>query len=106
MAENENKIIWPFHPDFVSWNRLKMLRKMKQVRQVDLAAACDVSFPTLYFLENGAERRVSQEIKKRIADFFQVDVSDIFPAMMSGEKIVETAERVPMRPFEKRVRQK
>ena len=82
MAKAEEKIIWPFHPDFISWNRLKMLRRMRKVRQVDLAAACDVSFPTLYFLENGAEKRVSHEIKKQIADFFhqRIEHYDLEPA--------------------------
>jgi len=90
----KNKIQWPDHPDFVRWNRLKLLRKIRGVRQVDLAAACDVSFPTLYFIENGAEKRVSDKTKEKIAVFFDVPMSEIFPAEVQGMTIIETGEKL------------
>ena len=98
--EKKAQMKWKFVPGFIRWNRLKMLRKLHEMRQIDLASACDVSVTSIFFLETGGENRVSVEIKEQIADFFKIPVSEIFPAEMQGDKVIATGERIKMQPFD------
>jgi len=100
--EEKAQIKWKFVPDFIKWNRLKMFRMLRKMRQIDLASACNVSVTSIFFLETGGEDRVSMEIKGKIADFFGIPVSEIFPAAMQGDQVIATGERVKMQPFEGR----
>jgi|GEM_PF-1963699 len=80
------KIKWQPVPDMIGWNRLKSLRENRGVSQPQLAVGANVAVTTIYFLENGFEERIGEAVKKRIADFFEVDVEDIFPAQMVGDE--------------------
>ncbi|MBU5669575.1 helix-turn-helix transcriptional regulator [Peptoniphilus sp. MSJ-1] len=57
--------------------RLKQLRLEKGMSQSELSKAVGVSPKYISFLENG-ERTPSLRIAKRIADFFRVQIEDIF----------------------------
>jgi len=80
------KLKWASVPDRIGWNRLKSLRKIQGLTQTQVAAAAGVSITTIYYLELGYEERATDELKKKIADFFQVDVEDIFPVEMVGNR--------------------
>jgi len=83
------KIKWDPAPDFLVWNRIKSLRKKRGLNQVQVAAGADISINTLWMIEQGYDKRTTDETKQKIADFFKCDVSDIFPAEMIGNKSKE-----------------
>lgn len=51
--------------------KLKTLRKQKNLTQVELAAKIDVSFAIIGQIESGA-RNPSKEVARKLADFFNV----------------------------------
>lgn len=51
--------------------KLKFLRKQKNLTQVELAAKVDVSFAIIGQIESGA-RNPSKEVARRLAEFFNV----------------------------------
>lgn len=56
--------------------KLKFLRKQKNITQVELASAIDVSFAIIGQIESGA-RNPSKEVAKKLADYFNVAL-DVF----------------------------
>lgn len=51
--------------------KLKFLRKQKNITQIELASAIDVSFAIIGQIESGA-RNPSKEVAKKLADYFNV----------------------------------
>ena len=80
------RLKWKKIPGGVGWNKIYSLRKAKGLSQAELAVGVGVSITTIYYLELGYEERTTDEVKKRIAEFFDVDVDDIFPAEMLGNE--------------------
>lgn len=78
------KIKWEKVPDFLVWNKVKALRKKKGLKQLHVAAGADVSISTVWAIESGYEKKVTDQTKQKIAGFFKCNVSDIFPAEMIG----------------------
>lgn len=58
---------------------LKEKRKERGLRLVDLAEKSGVSITWIWTLEQGYERGVSREIKKRIAGALDSSLEEIFP---------------------------
>lgn len=58
-------------------NRIEELRKMKGVRQEELAKAMEVSRQTISSLENG-RYNPSIMLAHRIARFFEMTIEDVF----------------------------
>lgn len=56
--------------------KLKFLRKQKNITQIELASAIDVSFAIIGQIESGA-RNPSKEVAKKLADYFNVAL-DVF----------------------------
>lgn len=56
--------------------KLKFLRKQKNITQVELAAAIDISFAIIGQIESGA-RNPSKEVAKKLSDYFNVPL-DVF----------------------------
>jgi len=80
------KLTWDPVPAMVAWNRLKSLRKSRGLSQLQVAAGAGVSITQIYFLELGHETRTTEKTKQKIASFFDVDVYDLFPCEMIGNK--------------------
>ncbi len=80
------KIKWNPVPDMIGWNKLKALRKDRDLTQLQVAAGAGVSIACLYYLEAGFESRVREKTKKKLARFFEADVDDIFPVEMIGNE--------------------
>lgn len=80
------KIRWQKVPDRLVWNKIKSLRKEKNLKQAQVAVSADISITTLWMIEQGYEKKTSDETKQKLADFFECDVKDIFPAEMIGNK--------------------
>jgi transcriptional regulator with XRE-family HTH domain len=80
------KIKWDPVPAFVGWNRVKSLRKFRGLSQAEVAVGADVSVVTLYSLEMGYEERTTDEVKKKLTKFFDVDLDDLFPVEMVGNQ--------------------
>ncbi|MBA7614660.1 hypothetical protein ES703_21929 [subsurface metagenome] len=80
------KINWEKVPDFLIWNKVKTLRLERKFKQIKVAAGADISISTLWMIESGYEKKVTDETKKKLAKFFKCDVDDIFPAEMIGNK--------------------
>jgi transcriptional regulator with XRE-family HTH domain len=59
-------------------DKVKELRKKKGLRQIDLAKRANVSLTWLWVLENGFHERVSNKIKKRIADILDSSIDELF----------------------------
>jgi len=59
-------------------SKMKVLRKQKGLRQLDLAKKADVSLTWIWALENGFDGRVSIEVKKRVASALDSDVKKVF----------------------------
>lgn len=57
---------------------LKTLRKKQRLRQIDLANMCNISLTWLWVLENGFHKRVSIDVKKRVADALDSSVEELF----------------------------
>jgi len=77
---------WEKAPNRLVWNKVKSLRKKKKLKQAQVAVGADISITTLWMVEQGYEKKTSDETKQKLADFFECDVSDIFPAEMIGNK--------------------
>lgn len=58
-------------------NRLEELRKLRGIKQEDLAAALEVSRQTIGSLENG-RYNPSIMLAFKIARYFQMNIEDIF----------------------------
>ena len=58
-------------------NRLEELRKLRGIKQEDLAAALEVSRQTIRCLENG-RYNPSIMLAFKIARYFQMSIEDIF----------------------------
>ena len=58
-------------------NRLEELRKLRGIKQEDLAAALEVSRQTIGYLENG-RYNPSIMLAFKIARYFQMSIEDIF----------------------------
>ena len=58
-------------------NRIKALRKEKQLRQEDLARIMEVSRQTIVAIEND-KYDPSLELAMKLSKFFEVSVNDIF----------------------------
>jgi len=78
------KIDWGQVPSIIGWNKIKTLRKNRELTQTQLAAGASLSMAIIYQLELGFEERVTMKTKKKIAKFFGCDVDDLFPAEMIG----------------------
>jgi DNA-binding XRE family transcriptional regulator len=66
------------------WNKVKTLRKKRNLTQPQVAVGAGIGVTTLWMIESGYDAKISPEIKKKIADYFNCEVSDIFPAEMYG----------------------
>lgn len=71
-------------PDFIVWNRLKVLRHSRELTQIEVAAGAGISLTTLWYLEQGFDKKATQETKEKLAKFFDVKMSDIFPVEVTG----------------------
>jgi transcriptional regulator with XRE-family HTH domain len=80
------KIKWKPVPPMVGWNRIKALRKLKGLNQIQVAASAGISIATLYNIEHGYEETTTAETKEKLAKFFECDIDDIFPAQMIGNE--------------------
>jgi DNA-binding XRE family transcriptional regulator len=78
------KMKWDPVPDMIGWNKIKALREARGLSQAEVAVGAGVAVTTVYFLEMGYEKKTTEEVKKKIADFFKCDGDDIFPAEMIG----------------------
>ena len=67
-------------------NRLEELRRLRGIKQEDLAAALEVSRQTIGSLENG-RYNPSIMLAFKIARYFQMSIEDIF--IYEGEKADE-----------------
>ena len=77
---------WEKVPGRLGWNKVKSLRKKKKLKQAQVAVGADISITTLWMIEQGYEKKTIDETKQKLADFFECDVDDIFPAEMIGNK--------------------
>jgi DNA-binding XRE family transcriptional regulator len=77
-------IDWPKVPGFEVWNRAKVLRKMRGLTQLEVAAGAGISVFTLWSIEAGFDERTSCEVKEKLARFFECAVEEIFPVEMVG----------------------
>jgi len=68
------------------WNRLKTLRKEKNLTQLEVAKGTGLSLTWIAYAEKGFDDNISDHAKQKIADFFQADVDDIFPTEMIGNQ--------------------
>lgn len=59
-------------------NKLRQVRRMKDVTQKELADAMGVSRQTIIAIEKGYIKRTSDELMLNIANYFGVGVGDIF----------------------------
>ncbi|MBD3203709.1 hypothetical protein GF327_05400 [Candidatus Woesearchaeota archaeon] len=84
--KDTKQINWPQVSHHEKWNRVKTLRKMKNLPQIAVCEGADISITTLWFIEQGYDKKTRYETKKKIADFFQVKVYDLFPAQMIGNR--------------------
>ena len=80
------KIDWEQWPSFIVWNKIKRLRKERGLSQTQVAAGAAISITTLWMIEQGYEKKTSNETKKKLANFFKCNIKDIFPAEMIGNK--------------------
>jgi len=91
------KIKWENVPDMVIWNKIKSLRKARKLKQAQVAVGADISITTLWMIEQGYEKKTSDETKQKLAGFFECDVSDLFPCEMIGseprEKFLEKTRK-------------
>jgi DNA-binding XRE family transcriptional regulator len=80
------KIKWDPSPGPVGWNKVKSLRRSKGLTQTQLAAGAGICLTTLYNIEMGYEDRLTPRVKQQLAEFFDCDLDDIFPAEMVGDE--------------------
>lgn len=59
-------------------NRMKEFRAQKNMRQLDLAEKVNISLTWIWALENGFHKRVSTDIKQRVADALDSSVEELF----------------------------
>ncbi|MGB9803495.1 helix-turn-helix transcriptional regulator [Desulfofundulus sp.] len=59
-------------------NRLRQIRRARDISQESLAKAIGVSRQTINGIERGRIKRPSDEIMLAIANYFEMDVSEIF----------------------------
>jgi len=59
-------------------NRLRQIRRSKDVTQEELAKAIGTTRQTIISIEKGHVKRTSDELMVSIADFFNMKVEDIF----------------------------
>jgi len=78
------KIKFDNAPDFLVWNKIKSLRKEKQLTQPQVAVGAGIAIATLWMIESGYDAKTTQETKQKLANFFKCAVSDIFPSKMIG----------------------
>jgi len=88
-----NKIQWDYSKisDRIIWNRLRSLRKEKGLTQLDVAKGTGLSIVWIGFAEKGYDNNISNKAKQKIADFFECDISDIFPTEFIGGKPIAEA---------------
>ena len=70
-------------PPFVEWNRLKSLRKNRRLNIAQFCEKLKISTATYFYLEAGVDTG-SEKLKKKVADFFGCEISDVFPVLMIG----------------------
>lgn len=63
--------------DNLIYNRIAMLRAERRVSRRELAAALDIHYQTIGYLERG-EYNASLHLALRIADYFGVSVETLF----------------------------
>jgi len=80
------KIKWAPAPEMVRWNRLKSLRRERGMTQPELAVGADLAVATIYHIEAGHDDRTTEEVKQKLARFFDCDVEDLFPVEMIGDR--------------------
>jgi transcriptional regulator with XRE-family HTH domain len=80
------KLKWDSMPKSLGWNKLKSLRKSQGLSQQQVAVGAGCSLSSVYFIEMGYEQRTTEGLRKKLADYFQVDVDDLFPAEMIGNE--------------------
>ena len=88
-----SKIKWDKMPSFIVWNRVKSLRRNMKLNQTKVAVGAGISVNTLYLIEQGYDDKTTKETKKKLADFFKCDISDIFPAEMVGNEPKKRPEK-------------
>lgn len=59
--------------------KMKMLRQRQGLRQIDLAKKTNISLSWLWALENGLHAKVSNDVKKRVANALGTPPEKIFP---------------------------
>lgn len=64
----------------IIYNRIQELRRIKNLTQQDLADAIDITRATIIALEKGSYNP-SLELAFRLANFFKVDIEEIFYEM-------------------------
>jgi len=59
--------------------KMKKLRQLQGLRQIDLAKKTNVSLSWLWALENGLYTKVSDDVKKRVANALGTLPEKLFP---------------------------
>jgi len=72
-------------PNFIIVNRVKMIRKGRGLSQTQVCAGANVSIGTLWLIEQGFDKKTTDETKEKLARYFGVQVSDLFPVEVRGE---------------------
>jgi len=88
------KIQWDYSKigDRIVWNRLRSLRKERGLTQLEVAKGTGLSIVWIGFAEKGYDNNISDKAKQKIADFFECDISDIFPTEFIGDKPIAEAQ--------------
>lgn len=73
-------------PKIIIWNRVKSLREKYNLRQAEVAQGAGIAISTLWFIEQGFDKKTTIETKRKLADYFKCDIEDIFPAEMIGNE--------------------
>ncbi len=60
------------------YSKMREIREAKGLRQIDLALSANCSLTWIWFLEHGGHKRVSSEIKGRIANILGVPPGELF----------------------------
>jgi len=84
-----SKITWKATPSMIAWNKLSTLRRERGLTQLQVAASSGVSIATLWFIEQGFDKKTSLKTKQKLAIFFKCDVDDLFPVEMIGNITLE-----------------
>ena len=59
-------------------SKMRQAREAKGMRQLDLALRANCSLTWIWLLEQGGHKRVSREVKNRVARLLGVPVAELF----------------------------